>query len=442
MTICTHESCNKKATFNFQGLKAEYCASHKEELMVDVVNKKCITCLQKQPNWNYPGLQSQYCGDCKLESMIQPNRKMCFCGMSRPSFNVLGMKPEFCNSCKSENMINVIDKRCVCGKLTSPNFNYEGLKGKYCDSCKLENMVDVRNSKCDCGNRVNFNYPGLKPKYCNTCRLEGMVNVTHAKCITCKETQSRFNYKGLKPQYCSQCKTDNMIDVYRKLCDCGKSQPTYNLDGLLPGYCLQCKQDYMVDTRHPKCKTHLCFTRVLDKYDGYCLFCYINLFPDKPVSRNYKTKEFAVVEFIKNEITEYNWISDKQIKEGCSKRRPDLLLDLGYQVIIIEVDENQHIDYDCSCENKRLMQLSQDLGHRPIIFIRFNPDDYVNKDSEKIVSCWGYNKSGISIIKKTQKKEWRERLESLKQQINYWCNPENVTNKTIEIIQLYYNQEV
>jgi hypothetical protein len=73
MTICTHESCNKKATFNFQGLKAEYCTSHKEELMVDVVNKKCITCLQKQPNWNYPGLQSQYCGDCKLESMIQPN---------------------------------------------------------------------------------------------------------------------------------------------------------------------------------------------------------------------------------------------------------------------------------------------------------------------------------------------------------------------------------
>ena len=116
------------------------------------------------------------------------------------------------------------------------------------------------------------------------------------------------------------------------------------------------------------------------------------------------------------------------------------MLDLGYQVIIIEVDENQHIDYDCSCENKRLMELSQDLGHRPIIFIRFNPDDYIYQDSEKIVSCWGYNKSGISIIKKTQKKEWRERLESLKQQINYWCNPENVTNKTIEIIQLYYNQ--
>jgi hypothetical protein len=67
-----------------------------------------------------------------------------------------------------------------------------------------------------------------------------------------------------------------------------------------------------------------------------------------------------------------------------------LLLDLGYQVIIIEVDENQHTEYDCSCENKRTMQLSQDLGHRPIVFIRFNPDDY-EKDGTSVTSCWFVN---------------------------------------------------
>jgi hypothetical protein len=42
----------------------------------------------------------------------------------------------------------------------------------------------------------------------------------------------------------------------------------------------------------------------------------------------------------------------------------------------IEIDENQHVAYDCSCENKRIMELSQDVGHRPIVFIRFNPDGY------------------------------------------------------------------
>lgn len=68
-----------------------------------------------------------------------------------------------------------------------------------------------------------------------------------------------------------------------------------------------------------------------------------------------------------------------------------MLLDLGYQIVIIEVDENQHVDYDCSCQNKRIMELSQDNWHRLIVFIRFNPDDY-KKDGINIPSCWGQDK--------------------------------------------------
>ena len=40
--------------------------------------------------------------------------------------------------------------------------------------------------------------------------------------------------------------------------------------------------------------------------------------------------------------------------------------------------------------NKRLMELSQDVGFRPIVFIRFNQDGY------KITSCWYINKLEIS----------------------------------------------
>lgn len=163
------------------------------------------------------------------------------------------------------------------------------------------------------------------------------------------------------------------------------------------------------------------------------------MFPDKPVSRNYKTKEFAVVEYITSTFPNLNWIADKIINGGCSKRRPDLLLDLLYQVIIIEVDENQHIDYDCSCENKRIMELSQDLGHRPIIFIRFNPDDY-EQDGMTVSSCWGIDKKGICVVKKSKKNEWIKRLHVLEEHIQYWTNPNNITNKTIEIIQLFYDE--
>ena len=220
--------------------------------------------------------------------------------------------------------------------------------------------------------------------------------------------------------------------------DC-KTIPVYNNEGESKAiYCSIHKLDGMIDVKNKTCKTHLCYTRVKDKYDGYCLYCYVNLFPEKPLSRNYKTKEYTVVEYIKNKYNNFQWISDKTIKDGCSKRRPDLLLDFGYQVIIIEIDENQHIDYDCSCENKRTMELSKDVNHRPIIFIRFNPDDYLIED-KKIPSCWTLNSKGLCVIKKSKENEWLDRLHTLSQQIDYWINPCNKTNKTVEIIQLFYD---
>jgi len=194
----------------------------------------------------------------------------------------------------------------------------------------------------------------------------------------------------------------------------------------------------MIDVVHKKCKEEGCDIHGNRKYKGYCLRCFTYNFPDQPVCRNYKTKEYSVVEYIKNKYPNYDWITDKIIQNGCSRRRPDILLDLGYQVIIIEIDENQHIGYDCSCENKRIMELSQDIGHRPIIFIRFNPDEYYN-EKEKITSCWGTNKNGICVVKKTKNKEWTERLEALSNQIDYWIDKQNKTDKTVEILQLFYD---
>jgi len=223
-----------------------------------------------------------------------------------------------------------------------------------------------------------------------------------------------------------------MIDVKNKTCihEGCKTIPTYNIEGGKRLYCVIHKKEGMVNIKNNRCKTHLCSTSVTEKYDGYCLFCYMHLFPDKSVSRNYKTKEYAVVEYVKANYP-HPWITDKIIDGGCSRRRPDLMLDLIDQVIIIEIDENQHIEYDCSCENKRIMELSQDLAHRPIVFIRFNPDEY-QKNGIKITSCWGQNQKGICVVKKSKKEEWTQRLHSLGEIIDYWFK--HRTNKTIEIL--------
>ena len=184
------------------------------------------------------------------------------------------------------------------------------------------------------------------------------------------------------------------------------------------------------------CKSTWCETKAASKYKGFCLICFINLFPHEPNTRNYKTKETDVVDRIKQTFTNFTWVSDKKVKDGCSRRRPDLLLDMGTHIIIVEVDENKHTDYDCSCENKRLMELSQDLQHRPIIFIRFNPDDYTNQEGTLVKSCWKLSKLGVMQIMKSKEKEWEERINTLKQQIQYWIDTQ--TEKTIEIIQLFY----
>jgi hypothetical protein len=241
---------------------------------------------------------------------------------------------------------------------------------------------------------------------------------------------SEFCEHGKNKHYCKKCGGSVFCDhgKHKRFCkDCDGASMCQH--GKHISRCKDCGGSEL-------CKAPLCETRGMSKYDGYCLRCCINLRPDIQVSRNYKTKENDVVSRITSYFKDFSWSADKVIKDGCSQFRPDLLLDLGSHVIIVEVDENKHSSYDCSCENKRLMSLSQDLAHRPIVFIRFNPDSYTNVMGVKISSCWRYNKQGIMTIVKTKENEWIQRIQTLKDEITYWSD--NSCEKTIEIVELFY----
>jgi hypothetical protein len=82
------------------------------------------------------------------------------------------------------------------------------------------------------------------------------------------------------------------------------------------------------------------------------------------------------------------------------------------------------------------MELSQDVGHRPIVFIRFNPDSYTDMSGNKISSCWKVHSHGLPYVSSKKLFEWEDRIKSLKLQIKYWIN--NISEKTIEIIELFY----
>jgi hypothetical protein len=291
-------------------------------------------------------------------------------------------------------------------------------------------------SRCtECGGSELCLHNKLK-SFCKECNGTSFCqhNKRKYRCIECCGSGLCCHNK-LK-EFCKHCEGSqicqhNIQKVNCKICDGRK----YCIHNIISRRCYECGGQDLCNS----CG----IVRALKKNDNHCLRCFIHLFPDQPVTRNYKTKESATAQFITNNFPNFTWNLDKKVEDGCSKKRPDLMCDLGYQVIIVEVDENQHTDYDCSCENKRIMQLSQDIGHRPIIFIRFNPDTYTNSNGDKITSCWGITpKTGILKIKNNKNDEWDERLTVLKETIEYWTNEDNKTEKTVEVIQLFYNQNI
>jgi hypothetical protein len=176
----------------------------------------------------------------------------------------------------------------------------------------------------------------------------------------------------------------------------------------------------MVDVINKRCATPMCTTIVQRKNnDGHCLRCFIHLFPDKPVSRNYKIKEKHVTDYVKTVLAQdLNHLQaqyDKIIEGGCSRRRPDVLIDCLTHSIVIEVDENQHDTEEyCTCENKRVMELFTDLGSRPLVMLRFNPDEYIDAAGDKVSSCFArHSKLEVMHVSKTQNKQWENRLETL-----------------------------
>lgn len=303
-----------------------------------------------------------------------------------------------------------------------------GKKKYYCKDCGGQGICEHSRRKDSCKECGSVCEHGNTKYRCKEC---GLGYCEHDKLKhQCKDCGgSSICEHSKRKAYCKDCGGSGYCEhgKRRAYCrDCGGSE--FCEHSKRKFYCKECNGSQL-------CKSEWCETRSNPKFNGYCLSCCVQFCPDIEVSRNYKTKENEVVGKIVSFFPNFTWVCDKKIQDGCSKRRPDLLLDLGSHIIIVEVDENKHIDYDCICENKRLMEISRDLGHRSIVFIRFNPDSYTNEHGVLIKSCWKINKSsGLMKIAKTE--EWEERINALKDQIQYFV--ENPSDKTIEIIELFY----
>lgn len=131
----------------------------------------------------------------------------------------------------------------------------------------------------------------------------------------------------------------------------------------------------------PSCKIF----RTRGKLCSYCL----PIEENKLYKRVYKkSKEYAVVNYLKEKLPDYNFIHNKSIGSHCTEGEkentnghlfPDIRFDCGHYNLIVEIDEHKHKGANYECDNQRMYDIIAKLG-LPTIFIRYNPD---GKESNK-----------------------------------------------------------
>lgn len=432
--------CQKRKNFGYPGQVATCCKQCKDDNMIDVRHPVC-SC-GKRANFGLPNGKRTHCSKCRTSEMkMFTQYQKCICKKSYPVYGFPGNKAERCKLCKLPGMEDLKSAKCQCGA-RRPSFGYRpGNKAICCKNCKQDGMVDVVTPKCICGkHKPHFGYVGLKSIACNSCKSDGMINLNQKKCKCGKS--ATFGLATTRERLCCKdCKTAEMIDVCHPSCPCG-SRPTFGIAGSSPSCCKNCKSTEMVDIVNNRCALTGCETIVSHKkYDGYCLRCFVSVFPDAPTTRNIKAKEKLVKDHFQSMLTNYPILSGKEILYdqsvgGCSKRRPDISIDMLSHVIICECDEFQHRNHEAICETKRMMELYEDFGFRPIVFIRFNPDSYVDRHGLRFGSCFRYHRSlEIPII--CRKDDWFGRLETLQNRIlHHACH---VPNKAIISEYLFYD---
>lgn len=394
--------CGSRPSFGIEGEKYPiWCRKCKKEnavVLIKYSDKKCVTCKIKTPTYNLPGeIGSKWCVTCKPADAINTQKKCCICNEHAPYFNLPGeTNGKWCSSCSPQDAINVISKKCPCGITASfgPTSSKKDLK--WCYNCKEEGAICTTYKKCSCGSRAIYNLPGkIGGIWCKICKPFEAINIIGNRCAC--GSLAGYNLPGKKEKiWCRKCKPDGTISVNTR-CECGNICH-YKLPGTrLRKWCSSCKPENAIcDKKIIKCNFIYCDATGI--YDGYCLRCYSYLNPDIQISKKYKIKEKYVVDEvldgIKNLVLKEQITTDK-ILGGCSKRRPDISIDLGTHWICVENDENSHRGYDTNCEISRVNELYTDMADRPMVLIRFNCDSYTNKNNIKRKSLFKINNNGM-----------------------------------------------
>ena len=233
---------------------------------------------------------------------------------------------------------------------------------------------------------------------------------------------------------CKDCKGTSICEHNRRraLCKNCNGQAICN-------HQRQRRQCHICDQpKHPQhwCKLCKMVNVRYSRYDGYCYNCFAYTFPDDArVKRRLKLKELELYRYLQVAFPNVDIRRDKTLFDGCSKYRPDFVIDLGYVILIIECDEQQHSGSSYACEMKRALTFLSD-AKRPVTIFRFNPDAYIDQHDLRYSSCFSVKDGKVNM----NTVEWARRTTILNEALKPYFEHDTTTDPPLfQQTFLFYN---
>lgn len=319
------------------------------------------------------GKQPYYCVPCGGAGVCPHQKARSGCSICKGSgYCDHGKVKQHCRECNPENYCEHDRRRIRCTICKTG--------GSVCEHGKVRS----RCPKCDGSEYCEHKQ---RREFCVTCK--GSATCEHGKrrirCDDCGGADRCVHRRDRR--WCVECAGDRVCEHKRIRDQCvqcgGRSICQHHRKRAI---CKECRGSYLCI--HDRQRNHcpLCTPSIAcqhckyvtirqSQWKPYCFHCYCVLHPDEPVPRRFRLKEHYVVDAIKAHFGDTLTLRcDKRIEDGCTKYRPDILIDYGAYCVIIEIDEFRHTNY--TCEQKRMVDLYADLGARNTVFLRFNPDGY------------------------------------------------------------------
>ena len=327
---------------------------------------------------------ARFCKDCR------PEKK-------QSNYGRKGGKPTHCSKHgKLHGFINVAHKRCEddeCDKFAV--YGVKGGKRTHCRIHKLATMINAVNKRCDHDKCEEFAYYGVKggkPTRCREHKSE-MINVVNKRCKhnECDEF-ALYGVQWNRPTHCREHKLLEMIDVKSKRCkhDGCIAQPSFGFVRGKGTHCSEHQLPRMVDVVSQRCTE--CQTTGTNQKDKLCAPCrqYLGMGASRKLIR-IEHRIIAMLLLHGTIPNDHRTKFNKSIGATCGGYRPDIYIDCGSFILIIEIDEHQHrpryisrvVDgvvtstqvgtYTPECETVRMLTIVQ-AEQMPVYFVRYNPD--------------------------------------------------------------------